>query len=227
MIDTLDQILLCDNVTKAFHENYRNPEFRKWILSVLPEVAECYNLKQDNPWHIYNCMDHILHSVEEINKQSKDLDPNTRRMLAYTMFLHDIGKPQCYLRRYSKLYGREIDSFFDHNVESEKIAKRVLPSFGFNKQEQDIIGLLVHEHDIFMYITKEDDGNRYHKVLTNKLIQSYVNQYNSIGDGKEIMQYLVMVGRADSLAQNPEMTKKALELLHIIEGMPIICNERK
>ena len=227
MLNTLDQILLCDNVTKAFHENYRNPEFRKWILSVLPEVAECYNLKQDNPWHIYNCIEHILHSVEEINKQTKDFNSKTRRMLAYTMFLHDIGKPQCYLRRYSKLYGREIDSFFDHNIASEKIAGRVLPQFGFDKKEQDIIKLLVHEHDIFMYITIKDDGNRFHKVLTKELIQNYINQYNAVGDGKELMQWLIMVGRSDNLAQNPAMTNNALKLLDIIQGMSIITNEKK
>mgnify|MGYP003309498648 CR=1 FL=1 len=30
-------------------------------------------------------------------------------------FLHDIGKPECKTRRYSKLYKREVDSFFNHN----------------------------------------------------------------------------------------------------------------
>lgn len=219
MKNILDKILLGDNVVEEFHQIYNNPEFKKWVLSILPEIEACENLKQDNPWHIYNCLDHILHSVEEINKQTKGLCIKLRKMLAYTMFLHDIGKPQCYLRRFSKFYGREVDSFFDHNLASEKIAERVLPQFNFNKKEQEIIKLLIHEHDIFMFITLEDDGNKYHKVLTKQLLNDYIAQYNKVDDGKKLLKYLIMVGKSDNLAQNPEMTNGSLRMLEKMDKM--------
>ena len=219
MVDLLDKILLSDDVIKNFYDNYNNAEFNSWLNSILPEVENCKNLKQDNPWHIYNCLEHILHSVEEINKQTKDLDYKTRRLLAYTMFLHDIGKPECYIRRYSKLYKREVDSFFNHNIAGVKIAQRVLPSFMFNESEQNIIKKLVLDHDMFMFITLYDDGNKFHKVLTKKLVEDKINELNDIYNGKTMLKYLLMVGTADNKAQNPKMTKDSLILVETMKKM--------
>ncbi|MBQ7602890.1 MAG: HD domain-containing protein [Clostridia bacterium] len=219
MLNKLDKILLNDNTTQNFYEAYKDEKFKKWLLNILPEVEDCRTLAQDNPWHIYNCLDHILHAVEEINKQTKNLNDNTRKMLAYTMFLHDIGKPQCVVRRFSKLYNREVDSFFDHNKASAKIAGRVLGDFGFNKNERDIIQALVEDHDIFMYITLTDDHNRFHKVLTQDLLFEHVSRLDKHGDGKILMQYLTMVGKADNMAQNPQMTQNSLKLINTMQDM--------
>lgn len=219
MQKVLDEILLSDNVVEKFYEEYEKPEFKSWLLSVMPEIEDCKNLKQDNPWHVYNCLDHILHSVEEINKQTVEHDDDTRRVLAYTMFLHDVGKPQCYIRRYSKLYKREVDSFFNHNKASVKIADRVLDDFGFNEQEKEVIKLLVEEHDIFMFITLENNGNPNHRVLSPSLLEEKVGKYNRVGDGKTLMKHLIWVGRSDNRAQNPEMTAGSLHMLDVMEDM--------
>ena len=219
MKQKLDKILLSDNVYDEFYKNYNNQEFKKWILEILPEIEDCKQAEQDNPWHIYNCLDHILHSVENINKQTKGLDEETRKMLAYVMFLHDIGKPKCKIRRFSKLYKREVDSFFNHNIASKEVANRVLPQFGFTKSQQDVMKLLIEEHDVFMFITLQDDGNKYHKVLTTELINEFVAKYNKVGCGAEILNQLIMVGKADSLAQNPKMTGNSLNLLSTMQNM--------
>ena len=219
MLETLDKVLLSDNVVEDFYTQYADQDFKNWLVGILPEVEDCKNMEQDNPWHIYGCLDHILHSVEMINSQTKDLDDKTRRQLAYTMFLHDIGKPECKLRRYSKLYGREIDSFFNHNKASTKVADRVLGQFGFDQQEQAKIKHLVHEHDIFMFITMNPDGNKYHKPLTYSLIDELVDDCSSVGDGREVLGQLIMVGRADNLAQNPEMTANSLKMLDKMQSM--------
>jgi len=219
MIKVLDEILLSDNVVENFHKNYEDVNFKNWIVSVLPEVENCKNQKQDNPWHIYNCLDHILHSVEEMNKQTIGLDFNTRRMLAYTMFLHDIGKPESYVRRYSKLYKREVDSFFNHNIAGVKIAVRVLDNFNFNNLDTDIIKELIDKHDIFMFITLTDDGNKFHHVLTNEYLNEVITDLDKVYDGKTLFKYLIMVGRSDNKAQNPKMTKDSLRLLDVMDSM--------
>ena len=219
MLKILDNILLSDNVVESFYKHYENAEFKNWLLSILPEVEDCKNLKQDNPWHVYNCLDHILHSIEEINKQTKGLDLEVRRILAYTMFLHDIGKPESFIRRYSKLYKKEVDSFFNHNVAGVKIAERVLQNFGFNKQDSCIIKKLIDKHDIFMFITLTDDGNKFHKVLTKEYLGEIINDLNKIYNGTTLMKYLIMVGRADNKAQNPKMTKESLHLLDVMDEM--------
>ena len=219
MNEVLDKILLGDNVCKDFYENYNKKQFKDWLLSILPEVEDCRVQQQDNPWHIYSCLDHILHSVEEINKQTKGMSLANRRVLAYTMFLHDIGKPSCYLRRFSKLYDREVDSFFGHNKASEEIAKRVLQDFNFNKQERREIRLLVNEHDIFMFMVLEDDGNKFHHVVNNELIDEYIKRFNQVGNGQKLMKWLVKVGIADNKAQNPEMTKNAMKVIDVISNI--------
>ena len=213
MIEILNDILLSENVCEKFYIWYEKPDFRAWLLNVLPEVEACRNLKQDNPWHIYNCLDHILHSVEEINKLSVSFDQKTRKTLAYTMFLHDIGKPDCKIRRFSKLYNREVDSFFKHNLLGVKIAERVLRVFGFDEKSCEIIKKLIEMHDIFMFISLEPDGNPYHKVLTQELIREEVEKLNLYGDGKELFKMLLLVGKADNLAQNPQMTQNSLIMI--------------
>ena len=219
MFEILDKIILSEDVVGQFYKNYENEEFKNWLLEILPEVEDCKNLKQDNPWHIFNCLEHILHSVENMNKQTLNLDFKTRRILAYTMFLHDIGKPECYIRRYSKLYKREVDSFFNHNKAGVKIANRVLSLFKFSREEIEIIKLLIEDHDMFMFITLKDDGNSYHKVLNNNVIMEEVEKLNKVGNGFELMNYLIMVGRSDNLAQNPKMTGDSLKMLDIMENM--------
>lgn len=221
MKKVLDDILLSENVTDNFHKQYStNAQFRDWILKVIPEVEACRKQRQDNPWHIYNCLDHILHSVEQINKQTQNLDPKTQRKLAYTMFLHDIGKPQKHLRRYSKLYKREVDSFFNHNLASADVVDRVIQQhFGFDQKEAKEIHTLVEKHDIFMFITLENDGNQHHKVLTAGYLQDEISDLNKTGNGAELMRQLIMVGRADNGAQNPEMTEQSFKLLNKMDSM--------
>ena len=227
MKSVLDSILLSNDVCEQFNEKYKSEDFKNWILSILPEVEDCKNLKQDNPWHIYNCLDHILHSVEGMNKQTEGMRQETRKMLAYVMFLHDIGKPECYSRRYSKLYGREVDSFFNHNKASVKVAQRVLPSFGFDEQEQKMMELLIEEHDVFMFLTLEEDNNKHHKVVTPQVVDEMIKKYDKVGDGEELLSQLLMVGRSDNLAQNPEMTGKSFILLDAMNDILLECCEKE
>jgi len=221
MLNKLNSILLSDNVVEKFHEAYKDEQFREWVLNVVPEVKACMELKQDNPWHIYNCLDHILYSVENMNKYTKTFNAESKRLLAYTMFLHDIGKPECYIRRFSKLYNREVDSFFNHNKAGVKIAKRVAIDFAFNETQSKQIQALIEDHDMFMFLTLKDDGNKFHRVLDETVINDEIEKLNSVGDGFQLMQYLILVGMSDNMAQNPEMTKNSLQLLDIMNNMLI------
>lgn len=218
MLKLLDDILLSDNVVENFYKGYERQEFKNWLVSILPEIEHCKNTEQDNPWHIYNCLDHILHSVEEMNKQTKDFEYNIRRMLAYTMFFHDIGKPECKIRRYAKLYGREVDSFFNHNLASVKIGERALNKFGFNSDEKKLILKLVKEHDLFMNLTLENTTNKYKRTLTQDVLDELVINLDE-HNGKNTMEYLIMVGKSDNLAQNPKMTSQSLKLLDVMTDM--------
>lgn len=216
-VAVLDKILLSNDVVTNFYKCYDNEIFKNKLLAVLPEVESCKNQQQDTPWHIYSVLNHILKSVEEMNKQTQNMSNTLKRVMAYTMFLHDIGKPQCHTRHFSKMFNRDVDSFYNHNIVSEKIADRVLRSFRFNKKESKLIKLLVREHDLFLNVTLEKDLNPYHKVLSKDLVSSYISKFDKYGNGKEILNMLVKVGRTDNKAQNLKMSKYSLKMLDMFE----------
>lgn len=208
----LDKILISDNVVEDFYLEFNgNTQFKNWLNKVLPEVEQCEMQQQENPWHKYNVLGHILHSVEEMNKQTHGMNPKERKMLAYTMFFHDIGKPECHIRRVKN--GAVIDSFFNHNIASEKIALRALPQLEFEEKEVQTIAKLVNKHDIFMFIKTYKTDNKYWRVLDEKLVKDEIDDLNQVGDGEKLMKYLVMVGRSDNLSQNEKMTEESLNTL--------------
>lgn len=217
-IEDLDIILLSNNVVNNFYKEYKNnSEFKQWLDVFLPEINACEMQVQNNPWHKYNVLGHILHSVEEMNKQTLELDYNTRRMLAYTMLLHDIGKPTSHIVRMKD--GKPIDSFFNHNIKSHEIAKRVLPKLQFESNEIEIILKLVYKHDIFMFIKDFPTDNPHWRTLTPEVIKSEIADLNSVENGKQLMKYLIMVGRSDNLAQNEKMTPPSLRMLAKMDKM--------
>lgn len=227
MIKRLDEILLGDNVCENFLKEYQNPEFKEWIITNVSEIEDCAKTEQDNPWHIYNCLEHILHSVEEINNQTQGLDLAERRMLAYAMFFHDIGKPKTKFRRFAKAYQREVDSFFNHNNVGVEIASRVLANFNFSPSEQEQIKALIKEHDMFINLTLEDN-QKGRKILSKDVLLDKIYDLDKVGDGEKLMQYLIYVAKADNRAQNPEMTKESLEKLDVAqEYLNEICNKKK
>jgi len=208
--DLLEEILLSNNVVNSFYFNYTH-EFKKWLNNLIPEIPQCIKQEQVNPWHKYNVMDHILHSIDEMNKQTINLPKEDRLILSYTMFFHDIGKPACHIRRI--VDGKDRDSFFNHNIESEKVCRRVLSDLDINKEDLEIICKLVFKHDIFMFIKDFKHKNPHWKTLSFKLIKDEINDLNSVGNGEKLMRYLIMVGRSDNRAQNEKMTPPSLNLL--------------
>lgn len=202
MINLLDTILFSKEVVKNFHDVYENNRaFRDWIDETIPQIELCQKQKQKTPWHIYNVLDHILHSVEEMNKLSGNYDFSDRRILVYTMFLHDIGKPESH----SYDEKRKRDRFFNHNIKSEEIARNVLPRLDFSFKERKIIEKLIFKHDIFMFIKPYPVSNPYWKELTDNLIKQEMQDLEEVGNGYKLMNFLIMVGKSDTLAQNPQM----------------------
>ena len=217
-IDLLYRVLISDNAVNDFYKQYNsNSSFHNWIDTLIPEVAQACDMEQNNPWHIYDVLRHTLHSVQAMNKLSVKENPSDRKMLAYTMFFHDLGKTSTRSEREKD--GKMIHSFFNHNIESEKIAGRVLPDLGFSKEQVEVIKKLVFKHDIFMFIRLEETSNSYWRKLDHKLLDQEIRELSEVGNGEKLMKHLVMVGRADNLAQNPKMTEYSLKLLDTCDKM--------
>ena len=211
----LSEILLCDDVAETFVSEYNlDLGFRSVIDKYIPEVSACFHQKQRGDWHIYNVMGHILHSIEEINALSKELNERERKLLAFTMLFHDLGKPEYHKEK--RKNGKIYDSFKEHNIGSEKIARRVLKYLDFTPCEKKLILTLVKQHDIFLkfsFSPKED----WQVKPDKEYLENLILEFNKIGNGKQIMDYLILVAIADNKAQNPEMTKEPLEMIAMIK----------
>jgi len=131
--------------------------------------------------------------------------------------LHDMGKPECHQIRVDK-HGTTRDSFSNHQIASEKIALRALPYCGFNKSEINIVAKLVLEHDFFMYLREDKD------LTSNKILliaEEKIKEFSNFKDPKKINKMLIMVGMADNLAQNPELTQPSIELIKQYENISL------
>ena len=64
-----------------------------------------------------------------------------------------------------------------------------------------------------MFIKDFATQNPYWKRLTDEVIKDEIADLNSVGNGVELLRQLIMVGRADNLAQNEKMTADSLKML--------------
>lgn len=213
----LTQPLLADDVCDSFWLEYNwGLCFKNEIDKYIPEVAACFTQKQRGDWHIYNVMGHILHSVEEMNKLTAGFSESERKLLAFTMFFHDLGKPEYH--KVKRKNGKLCDSFKGHNIGSEKIAGRLLKKLKFSEEEKKIILTLVREHDVFLKFADEPTEDWQVKP-TAEIMKNYIEELGAYGDGRKIFDYLILVGIADNKAQNPEMTKAPLEMIAKIKEL--------
>lgn len=206
----LENTLLSKNVRERFYKEYSNIEFKNWLLSILPEVEDAKNCSQNNSWHIYNVLDHILVSVEEMNKLTSDMSNKDKKELAYIMFLHDMGKPKHHLT--TERNGKLVDIFPNHPEGSAIIAQRVLSQFGFSDEENMVMSNLILNHDLFTKVLKNPERKDQVK-LSKELIEKLIEQFNNYGNGEELLEKLITIGTADNKAQNPVLTKEPLEVL--------------
>lgn len=216
--EILENILLSNKVVESFYDRFNNDKnFKVWLEKTMPHVIKCEEREQNTKWHKYNVLKHILYSVEDINKRTKDFDFATRKMLAYVMFFHDAGKPYTHVLRIKD--GVERDTFPAHNVVSCKIAKLILEKLGFNHNEIIIMDQLIYKHDIFMFIRLPETKDKNRRPLTYDLIRKEIEKLNKFGDGYKLLEYLVLIGKSDNSAQNEKMTAESLQIIETFEKM--------
>ncbi|BBF44537.1 tRNA nucleotidyltransferase [Lachnospiraceae bacterium KM106-2] len=159
---------------------------------VLPEFDLMLETKQNNHHHKYDVGRHSIHSVEEISRMVKEADIDSKHhvILCWTMLLHDVGKPVT-----KTVDEQGIDHFHGHQIESEKIAKKVLKRLKFDNYTIDMVCRLIRWHD-----------KRYE--LNEVAMRQTASQI-----GKDIMDLLFMVQEADVLAQSEDLQEEKLKVL--------------
>lgn len=100
---------------------------------ILPEMEACFNVSQNNPYHIYNVAIHTLNSVAYIEND---------RILRWTMLLHDIGKTGT-----KTTDTKGIDHFYGHPDVSKNLAANILKRLKFDNKSANTILKLIEFHD--------------------------------------------------------------------------------
>lgn len=100
---------------------------------ILPEFNECFNIGQNNPYHIYNVAMHSLHSVSHIENS---------KILRWVMLLHDIGKAHT-----KTIDTNGVEHFYGHMLKSEELAEAILKRLKFDSKTISLICRLIHHHD--------------------------------------------------------------------------------
>ena len=180
------EILMDDNVafiltkltqTQIFYQHF--PEF----YEVNKYGENLINCQQNSRFHRYGVFKHILSSIENAGNSQYNFDDTQRKVLKWTMFLHDIGKP------FSKAIAEDgTESFIGHDEKSVELGKNILDRFYFNEEEKELILKLVKYHDKFINEGEITDDNM--KFLASEL-----------DNNKDIFYLLLDVKESDARAK--------------------------
>jgi putative nucleotidyltransferase with HDIG domain len=105
------------------------------LQEILPELEKTFGVEQKSPGrhHIHDVGTHSFLSL----KNCKSTDPIVR----FATLIHDIGKPQTY----KKMQNGTI-TFYNHEVVSTKIARRIAERLRFSKKQTKKLITLVRWH---------------------------------------------------------------------------------
>jgi tRNA nucleotidyltransferase (CCA-adding enzyme) len=148
--------------------------------------------EQNNIHHIYSVGDHTIYAVSEVagGLKEKRYGIKERTVLRLTMLLHDVEKPNTIT-----LDKDGQNHFFGHQEKGALTAKNILRRLKFDNDTIDVVVHLIRWHD-------------YRFVLTPAGMRKAASKI-----GKEYMELLFEVNRADTSAKNPQHTKDKFDRL--------------
>lgn len=141
------------------------------------------NCQQNSHFHKYGTFKHTLATIEFVGNPQIPIGDWQKRILKWTMLLHDIGKP------YVKTIAEDgTESFAGHDDKSVELAGPILDRFYFSEEEKRIILTLIKYHDRFL-----NEGE-----ITNDNMKFLASELNN---NKELFYLLLDVKEADAKAK--------------------------
>ena len=159
---------------------------------VLPEFDVMMKTEQKNIHHIYSVGEHTIRTVAEVAGKRKEhrFDLHDRTVLRWTMLLHDVDKPN------TVSIGKDGQNhYYGHQEQGAVTAKQVLRRLKFDNDTIDRVVHLVRWHDYRFEQTPSGMRKAMSKI------------------GKEAMELLFEVKRADTSAKNPDYWQQEYDKL--------------
>ncbi len=183
-------ILLDDNVAYMLTKISQDQIFVKHF----PEFYEInqygenvINCQQNSNYHKYSVFKHILSTIESVANTQAPIGDWQKKILKWTMLLHDIGKP------YVKIIAEDgTESFAGHDEKSVELASNILDRFEFEAHDKKVILTLIKYHDKFL-----NEGE-----ITNDNMKFLASE---LENNKDLFYLLIDVKTADARAKNIEV----------------------
>ena len=188
--DIYTNVLLDDNVSYFLPKITQQDVFMRHFpeLFVYNQYGEnLFNCQQNTKYHRYSVFHHIVASIESANVNEISIADWQKKVMKWTMFLHDIGKP--YVKKVSE---DGTESFVGHDEKSMELAEAILNRFDFSSEEKRIILTLIKYHD--KYLTEEE--------ITNENLTFLAKELNN---DRELFYLLINVKDADAKAKSTEV----------------------
>ena len=189
----ITEILEDENVVEILTKISREPIFVKYFPEFYNKNKygeDVINCQQNSSYHKYGVFKHTLITIEQIAPKGIPIGEWQRKILKWTMLLHDIGKP--YVKNVSE---DGTESFAGHEDVSVELAKPILDRFYFTEDEKKVILTLIKYHDKFL--------NEGEIIFDNmKFLATELN------NKKELFYMLIDVKDADASAKSIEVYNK-------------------
>jgi [protein-PII] uridylyltransferase len=157
----------------------------------VPDFGKIVAMMQFNMYHHYTVDEHLLRCVGILQAIEQGEDPETpfaselmqkiqpehRALLYVTLFLHDIAK------------GRPED----HSIAGARIARRLLPRFGFSPADTDTAAWLIEQHLTMSSVAQSRD------LTDRKTIENFADVVQSV----ERLKLLTILTTADIRGVGP------------------------
>ena len=143
---------------------------------IMPEILAMQGFDQHNPHHIYDVLEHSATAIDKV-RHTADAEKSHLRWAA---LLHDIGKPETF-----SVDENGTGHFYGHAARSEEMARIILRRLKFDNETVRRVTDLVKYHDLQI-------------ELTTKAVKRALNKL-----GEETFRDLLLLKRADNLAQHP------------------------
>ena len=149
------------------------------MSAIVPELKPCIGFDQHNRYHQYNVYEHMMRAMAYCG--TDDLS------VRLALFLHDIGKPQCYTE------DERGGHFYGHAEISHAMAEVVLDRLKFDRRTRDAVLDLIKYHDSAI-------------EPTEKAVCRWLNRI-----GAERFDQLLYVRQGDVMAHAEAVRDPALE----------------
>lgn len=141
---------------------------------------------------------HNPHHMYTVGEHTLHALPNISddKALRLAVLLHDVGKPDT-----ESVDEDGISHFYCHAKKSEELTEKILRRLKFDNETLHLVKRLVYWHDYRFFLKKPSMRRAIHKI------------------GEDILERLLLVMRADVLAQSSFLQKEKLEELEKIHDM--------